>query len=184
MSAWRCFNTRLDLAGGMLDGDLVSGGSGDLIGDAAWYAAGGGDAQRAGPACTAWQVHGVKYRDAIVPPRAGRASNATFGRTFPVASPNPMRCDACRRMASTRSNNCRSASSSTLVSWPVLPRPGAGISTSGDAKSTHETSTPSITSIARRVGSRAPVFAPAPSRKFRTTGALRPGTPSIVASPA
>ena len=46
------------------------------------------------------------------------------------------------------------------------------------------TSTPSITSAAFPVGSRAPQVDPAASGKFWSTGAAVPGTPSIRASPS
>ncbi|MNC88929.1 hypothetical protein D3C83_48030 [compost metagenome] len=89
----------------------------------------------------------------MAPPLRGFASSAIFGTTDFETSPIPIRAPALRRIASMRSSIFRSASSSTAISWPVLPKSSARISTTGIAISTQLTSTPSITSSGLPVGS-------------------------------
>ena len=131
-----------------------------------------------------WQLHGTKYRAAMVPSRRGAATRPIFGTTLPVTSPKPMRRPASCRIASIRAISAVSASSSAALSCPVLPMAAAGISTIGMLMSMQVTRTPSMISARSPLGNSAPDFDPAPSRNASFTGAALPGTPSIRVVPA
>ncbi len=120
----------------------------------------------------------------MTPPLRGFDSRAIFGTTDFETSPMPINAPALTRIASMRLSSSRSASSSTAVSWPLLPNASARIRTTGIAMSTQLTSTPSMTSDGLPVGSIFLVTDPIALRKLMPTGAAVPGTPSIDALPS
>ena len=132
----------------------------------------------------AWQRWGMKVRVAMAPPARGGAARVIFGTDLSRTSPRFMSGPAWSRIDSSRSLRPAFASRSSRLSQPSTPRSEARITTTGIPLSMHVISTPSITSTALPVGSRAPQVEPAACGKFWSTGAAVPGTPSIRAFPS
>ncbi len=128
-------------------------------------------------------LSGMNVRVHSAPPSLGGATSVVFGTGRRVTSPSPMSFPACRRSDCTRSRSPSSAASSSCGSYPVMPRSEAAATTTGMPLSTHVTSTPSITSTSRPVGSRPPVAEPAVSSNPSTTAAAVPGTPEMAVPP-
>ena len=126
----------------------------------------------------------MKLRVMKAPPCCAGAIMVIFGTDFADTSPRFISGPQAMRMASSRAFSASSASSSTGRSYPVIPRSAARITTIGMPLSIIVTSTPSMTSTALRVGSKAPHMEPATSSKTSGTAAEPPGTPSISSSPA
>src|SRR2546421_60102 len=96
----------------------------------------------------------------------------------------PMRMAASTRIFSRRAMTSALASTTGGVSPAVRPRSRARTNTSGFVASTHEASTPAMTSRGEPVGSKRPVPAPPGSRKSSAIRAPRPATPASSKSPS